>query len=86
MAASSKHYGDVVNWLEKVIDSCETPLQELTARKLVRLFESQYQNIDRELNWDLSRRLRVALDNKVYGRLEKKFNPEEFTQQQQNQE
>jgi hypothetical protein len=71
MAASSKHYGDVVNWLEKVIDSCETPLQELTARRLVRLFETQYQNIDRELNWDLSRRLRVALDNKVYGRMDK---------------
>jgi len=71
MAASSKHYGDVVNWLEKVIDSCETPLQEVTARRLVRLFESQYQNIDRELNWDLSRRLRVALDNKVYARMDK---------------
>jgi len=71
MAASSKHYGDVVNWIEKVIDSCETPLQELTARRLVCLFESQYQNIDRELNWDLSRRLRVALDNKVYARMDK---------------
>jgi len=82
MAASSKHYGDVVNWIEKVIDSCETPLQELTARRLVRLFESQYQNIDRELDWSLSRKLRMSLDSKVYSRLEKKFNPEEFTQQQ----
>jgi hypothetical protein len=82
MAASSKHYGDVVNWIEKVIDSCETPLQELTARRLVRLFESQYQNIDRELDWSLSRKLRMSLDSKVYSRLDKKFNPEEFTQQQ----
>jgi hypothetical protein len=82
MASTSKHYGDVVNWLEKVIDSCETPLQELTARRLVRLFESQYQDIDRELDWSLSRKLRMLLDNKVYSRLEKKFNPEEFTQQQ----
>jgi hypothetical protein len=71
MAASSKHYGDVVNWLEKVIDSCETPIQEVTARRLVRLFESQYQDIDRELGWDLSRKLRVALDNKVYTRMDK---------------
>ena len=82
MAASSKHYGDVVNWIEKVIDSCETPLQELTARRLVRLFESQYQNIDRELDWSLSRKLRMSLDSKVYSRLDKKLNPEQFTQQQ----
>jgi hypothetical protein len=80
MAASSKHYGDVVNWIEKVIDSCETPLQELTARRLVRLFESQYQNIDRELDWSLSRKLRMSLDSKVYSRMdrltEKLSNPE----------
>jgi hypothetical protein len=71
MAATSKHHGDVTIWIEKVINSCETPLQELTARRLVRLFESQYQDIDRELGWDLSRRLRVALDNKVYTRMDK---------------
>jgi len=80
MAASSKHYGDVVNWIEKVIDSCETPLQELTARRLVCLFESQYQNIDRELDWSLSRKLRMSLDSKVYSRMdrltEKLSNPE----------
>jgi len=71
MAATSKHYGDVVIWIEKVINSCETPIQEVTARRLVRLFESQYRDIDRELGWDLSRRLRVALDNKVYTRMDK---------------
>jgi hypothetical protein len=71
MAATSKHHGDVTIWIEKVINSCETPLQELTARRLVCLFESQYQDIDRELGWDLSRRLRVALDNKVYTRMDK---------------
>jgi hypothetical protein len=71
MAATSKHHGDVTIWIEKIINSCETPLQELTARRLVRLFESQYQDIDRELGWDLSRRLRVALDNKVYTRMDK---------------
>jgi hypothetical protein len=71
MAATSKHHGDVAIWIEKVINSCETPLQEVVARKLVRLFESQYHDIDRELGWDLSRRLRVALDNKVYSRMDK---------------
>lgn len=24
MAASSKHYGDIAKWIEKVIDSCKT--------------------------------------------------------------
>ena len=80
MAATSKHYGDVVIWIEKVINSCETPIQELTARRLVRLFESQYQNIDRELDWSLSGKLRMSLDSKVYSRMdrltEKLSNPE----------
>lgn len=73
MAASSKHHGDVAIWIEKVIESCNTPLQEITARKLVRQFEIQYRDIDRELNWDLSRKLRCALDNKFYSRIEKKI-------------
>ena len=71
MASSSKHYGDVTNWIEKVIESCETPQQEIAARKLVRQFEILYRDIDRELNFDLSRRLRVALDTKFYSRMEK---------------
>ena len=71
MGATSKHHGDVANWIEKVINSCETPLQEVTARRLVRLFESQYQDIDQELGWALSRKLRTALDNKVYSRMDK---------------
>ena len=71
MASTSNHYGDVANWIEKVINSCETPLQEVTARRLVRLFESQYQDIDQELGWALSRKLRTALDNKVYSRMDK---------------
>ena len=71
MPATSKHYGDVTIWIEKVIESCETPIQEVTARRLVRLFESRYNDIDQELNWNLSRRLRSALDRKVYSRLDK---------------
>jgi hypothetical protein len=74
MGATSNHYGDVSNWIEKVIESCETPLQEISARKLVQLFEIQYRDIDRELNWSLSRRLRDALDNKFYSRDESQLN------------
>jgi hypothetical protein len=71
MAATSKHHGDVAIWIEKIISSCETPKQEMAARKLTCLFEIQYRDIDRELGWVLSRRLRDALDNKFYSRMDK---------------
>jgi hypothetical protein len=71
MASTSKHHVDVAIWIEKVINSCETPLQETTAKKLVRLFEIQYRDIDRELDWTLSRGLRAALDNKFYSKIDK---------------
>lgn len=43
MEKRSKHYGDVAKWLEKVIDSCETYQQTMTARKLVQNFRDQLQ-------------------------------------------
>ena len=39
---TNPHYGDVVRWIERVIDSCETPKQTKSAERLIRLFESQY--------------------------------------------
>jgi hypothetical protein len=41
MEKRSKHYGDVQKWVEKVIDSCETYQQALTARRLIFNFEKQ---------------------------------------------
>ena len=41
MEKRSRHYGDVQKWVEKVIDSCETYQQTLSARRLVWNFESQ---------------------------------------------
>lgn len=76
MAAASKHYGDVAIWIEKVINSCETYSQEATARRLVCLFKRQYQDIDSELNWALSTRLRNAINNSLsrfYNRLSTKL-------------
>jgi len=70
MAATSNHHGDVAIWIEKVINSCETPIQEIAARKLTQQFELQFRDIDRELNWELSRKLRAALDNKFYSRMD----------------
>jgi len=71
MASTSKHHGDVAIWIEKVINSCETPLQEIAARKLTQQFEIQYRDIDRELNFSLSKKLRATLDNKFYSRMDK---------------
>lgn len=75
MAAESKHYGDVANWIEKVIDSCVHPVQEIVARKLVSNFEKQLLrlNIDRDVYFELSRRLQHRLDDIVYTRLEKRL-------------
>lgn len=73
MASTSNHYGDVANWIEKVIDSCETPLQEISARKLVRLYEQQYSYLDYPVYRDLCRRLRNKLDNKFYSRIEQQI-------------
>jgi len=74
MAAISKHYGDVANWIEKVIDSCEHPLQESAARKLIRLFEKQYfDKLDTPTFFEVSRSLNHRLDDKTFGRLDKKF-------------
>lgn len=73
MASTSNHYGDVANWIEKVIDSCETPLQEISARKLVRLYEKQYSYLDYPVYKELCRRLQNKLDNKFYSRIEKQL-------------
>lgn len=65
MGAISNHNGDVANWIEKVIDSCETPLQEVSARKLIQLFELrliQNNQIHSDLFAAFSRQLRNRLD------------------------
>ena len=73
MASTSNHYGDVAIWIEKVIDSCETPLQEISARKLVRLYENQYSYLDYPVYRELCRRLNDKLDDKFYSRIENKL-------------
>lgn len=70
MASTSKHYGDVAIWIEKVIDSCETQSQEVSARNLVRLYEKQYSYLEYPVYRDLCRRLHHKLDDKFYSRVE----------------
>lgn len=44
MAAKSKHYGDVYEWIKQVIDSCKTTIQLHHANKLIRQYSKQYNN------------------------------------------
>ena len=63
MAATSNHYGDIANWIEKVIDSCNHPKQEPTARRLIQNFEKYLlrSNVDNNVYLELSRRLNFKL-------------------------
>ena len=76
MAAKSNHYGDVYNWIERVIDSCTTPQQEITARKLISLYGDRLWRSKEvgDLRFSLERALRMQLDNKSFKRIEDKFN------------
>ena len=42
MAANSKHWADVLEWLYKIIDSCVTVQQILATKRLVRLYIEKY--------------------------------------------
>ena len=71
MAATSSKPGDLIKWVERVIDSCETPLQEIAAKKLVRLLEKRLDetNYPKEIKWAVHRSLRDRIDNKTYTRI-----------------
>jgi hypothetical protein len=51
MENRSTHYGDIMNWIEKVINSCETREQTFSAMRLVRNFEKQLQRKQHENYW-----------------------------------
>ena len=52
MENRSKHYGDVSNWIEKVIDSCETIEQTFTAKRLIRNFRKQLMKNTPDKYWN----------------------------------
>jgi hypothetical protein len=77
MAATSRHYGDVNKWIEKVIDSCTTPLQECSARRLISLFGQGLRRsgeVDTHTIHFMESVLRYRLDEKKYSRIENKLN------------
>jgi hypothetical protein len=51
MENRSTHYGDVAKWIEKVIDSCETYQQTITAKQLVINFEKQLMRTTPDKYW-----------------------------------
>ncbi len=67
MVNRSRHYGDVQNWIEKVIDSCETYEQTRSARRLVWNFEKQMvrNKVDSGILYTIGGYLRALLSNKV---------------------
>lgn len=52
MEKRSTHYGDVAKWIEKVINSCETWGQTLTARKLINNFRDQLMRDTPDKYWN----------------------------------
>lgn len=62
MAGTSKHIGDVAIWIKKIIESCENPVQEIAARRMIRDFESRLLREQSDFYAFYSRLLRGSLD------------------------
>lgn len=73
MAATSKHYGDVALWIEKVIDSCETQEQDRAARNLIKQFMVVYHDLEFVVLNKLTRDLSMRLDDRTMNRLENRL-------------
>jgi hypothetical protein len=69
MENRSTHYGDVSNWIEKIIDSCETIEQTFTAKRLIRNFRKQLMKNTPDKYWysyqyDIIWPLEESIENK----------------------
>lgn len=76
MAAASKHYGDVNVWIEKIIDSCDSPKQEQTIQNLINQFEKMLDNdskLDSYFRRTLIRNLEIRINNKIDELFDKKI-------------
>lgn len=76
MAASSKHYGDLIVWIESIINSCDK-LSQL--RAVDKLIDSFGEYLDRTTKMDVFERsdiirdLRLKHNSKEYNFYERKF-------------
>ena len=74
MAANSNHYGDVFNWVLKVIDSCDQYPQIFAAHRLVENFcNMKYPTIEWFEKTDMNRTLINAVHDKQYELLKQKY-------------
>jgi len=76
MAAASKHYGDVNTWIEKIIDSYDSPKQEQTIQNLINQFEKMLDNdskLDSYFRRTLIRNLEIRINTKIDELFDKKI-------------
>ena len=80
MAAVSKHYGDVNVWIEKIIDSCDSPKQGPTIYNLIKQFRKMLDK-DNTLEFDFRSniiwQLERKLDNKIWELIDEKIKEQE---------
>jgi hypothetical protein len=72
MKKRSRHYGDVANWIERVIDSCKTREQVFSCQKLIHNFENtkEFKSLDFNVRWrvtvPLNVKFRIKLKKLMY--------------------
>jgi hypothetical protein len=66
MAANSSHYGDVANWIVKVINSCETYKQLAYSRNLMKLWDDRFwDKLPFAVSHELKIKMREAYDERI---------------------
>jgi len=69
MAAKGNNWFDVLKWVEKVIESCETRGQAKTARKLVKSYFKRYERELGELDLEVFNGLIEKLDGITFKKI-----------------
>ena len=78
MEKRSTHYGDISKWIEKVIDSCETYQQTITAKQLVTNFAKQLMRTTPDKYWrDYQYDVIWPLENKLTNKRQSFINKSE---------
>lgn len=69
MGAKGKNWYDTLLWVEEVIESCKTPLQEIAAKKLVKLYLAKYEKEIVSIDLTIYYRLMAKIDNIKYEKI-----------------
>lgn len=78
METRSRHYGDIIKWIEKVIESCETREQLFVTENLIFNFEKQLKRQSIERYWkddyyNIIRPLELIVSDKMDDLYKKQF-------------